>query len=210
MYCVDVTKLRKLVVLLFVSALLGGCVKNPSVEGQSLIPATPATLSEAIENLSSVSAYERIYAAGAIRNFGEEARSALPYLIQNLSYSNSDVRESAAEALRWLGPEAQDAVQDLIFVAQNDVAINARIAAARALGEIGANEAVPILAELLDEENNKLAIFSAVSISNITGEEFPDSNTKGGYSLNEEGRPLIVIAAQEWWEEEGKFDDWTN
>jgi HEAT repeat protein len=153
----------------------------------------------------------------ALSNFGKEAVEAVPALIQNLHYeTTSDVREAAAIALGRLGPDARSAVPDLIGVLQNDNSVNVRSAAAEALGQIGDPLAVPALISVLYEEevmgrtNMELTIDSAVSIALITGESFPDADSQHGYRLNEEGVPLVVIAAREWWEKEGQHRDWDS
>ena len=41
------------------------------------------------------------------------------------------------------------------------------------------------------------------------GVQFPDSEPgPHAYKLNDEGKLLLVIAAQEWWESEGKHMEW--
>lgn len=205
------TKMGSTLFLLFLSGLALGCGKIMPIESDSPPPAAPSTLSEAINYLTAYSAEKRIVAALAIPNFGEEAIIALPQLIQNLYYEiNHEVRRSATIAIGFLGQDAHAAVPALLEVATNDNAIQVRRSAAETLGLIGDISAIPVLASLLYTEDIGIRIESAISISKITGGDFPDAASQSGYRLNEEGEALIVIAAQEWWEKEGKFDDWTN
>jgi HEAT repeat protein len=206
----------QLVTLLMLLSMMG-CTGPLPVEGTTVLPTAPATLPEVIDALSSYSAEARITAALALSKYGKEAVEAVPALIQNLHYeTTSDVREAAAIALGRLGPDARNAVPDLIDMLQNDNSVNVRSAAAEALGQIGDPLAVPALASILHEKevagrtNIWLAIHSAVSIAQITGEKFPDADLQDGHRLNEEGIPLVAIAAREWWEKEGQFQNWDN
>jgi hypothetical protein len=195
-------------VLAFIAMFCCSC-GPPPVEATTVPPTAPSTLSEVIGALSSYSAEARITAALALSEYGKEAIVAVPALIENLHYeANSDVRRAAAIALGELGPDADAAIPDLMHILQTDDAVRVRISAAEALGQIGASTSVPTLASNLDDENTELTIVAAVSISLITGESFPDADSQHGYRLNEEGIPLIVIAARRWWEEEGKLQDW--
>jgi HEAT repeats len=181
------------------------------VEATTVPPTAPPTLAEVLYALSSYSAETRITAALALSEYGKEAVVAVPALIENLHYeANSDVRRAAVIALGELGPDADVANSDLMHILQTDDAVRVRISAAEALGQIGASTSVPTLASNLDDENTELTIVAAVSISLITGESFPDADSQHGYRLNEEGIPLIVIAARRWWEEEGKLQDWED
>jgi hypothetical protein len=208
----------KLLSLLVITVLLAGCVSSQesiSVELTTEPPTAPTTLPEAIEGLSSYSAETRITAIYSLPRFGEEAVIAVPLLIQNLQYeTTSDVREAAAIILGEFGLDARSAVPELINVLQNDVSVNVRSAAAEALGQIGDSAAIPTLVDILYEKetqgltNPELSINSARSIALITGQNFPDVDGEHGYQLNEQNVPLIVIAAQEWWETEGKFQKW--
>jgi hypothetical protein len=199
--------------LIFLSVT--GCTGPLPVEGTTVLPTAPARLPEVIDALSSYSGGARITAAQALPKFGKEAVAAVPALTENLHYeTTSDVREAAAIALGRLGPDGRGAVPDLVDVLQNDDTVNVRSAAAEALGQIGDPSAVPALAGILYEDQITghtdivLAIHSAVSIARITGEKFLDADSQHGYRLNEEGIPLVVIAAREWWEKEGQFQDW--
>jgi hypothetical protein len=149
-----------------------------------------------------------------VPEFGEAAVAAIPALVENLHRRSTEVREAAAVALGRLGPDARDAVPDLIGVLRDGVGVHMRIAAADALGRIGEPSSVPALAATLYEEavfgrsSISLDISCAVSITQITGQSFPDADSQGGYQLDEEGVPLVVIAAREWWESEGIHQAW--
>lgn len=208
----------KRVIKLITASLLGmslfsacGSFAPDSIEIDTPPQATPSTLLEAIEYLTGPSGEKRKVAAQTIRNFGEEAIIALPMLIENLYYhTNSEVRKSAAIAIGHFGAEANSAVPALLEVALNDDAIQVRRSAAETLGIIGDISAIPVLAFLLYTEDIGIRIEAALAISKITGKGFPDSDPPYAFHLNDEGEALIVIAAQEWWEQEGKFLDWAN
>jgi HEAT repeat protein len=149
-----------------------------------------------------------------VPQFGEAAVAAVPALIENLHNETLDVREAAAVALGRLGPDARDAVPDLIGVLQDSMGVHVRAEAARALGRIGDPSAVPALAATLYEEevfgrsSINLDVYCAASISLIADLSLPDGHLVGGHQLNEEGVPLVVIAAREWWESEGIHQAW--
>jgi hypothetical protein len=177
------------------------------VEFETSPVATPSTFQQALLYMKSQSGDERILGMWAILDYPDKNQEALPIIVQNLYYQeNSDVRSAAARVLGELGPSATVAVSDLINVMQSDSSSDVKIDTAISLGNIGDQSAVPALAGNLERDYN-LATLSAKSISQITGENFPDSNSSG-FRLNEQGIPLIVIAAREWWEEKGQFLDW--
>jgi hypothetical protein len=191
---------------------LSGCVKSNSVgtspvELEASPVATPSTFRQALVYMKSQSSDERILGMGAMLNYPDKSQEALPIIVENLYYQeNSDVRSAAARVLGELGPLATAAVSDLLTVMQSDSSSDVRIDIAISLGNIGDRRAVPALASNLEKDNN-FAAFSAKSISQITGENFPDSNSSG-FRLNDAGIPLIVIAAREWWNNAGQFEDW--
>jgi HEAT repeat protein len=139
---------------------------------------------------------------------GPAAEPAVPALTQNLYHDNFEVRRAAAEALGKIGPAAQSSVPVLIVTLLEDSFVHARGAAAEALGPIGQTIAVPALAAALADPSDSVQVASAISLASLTGQEFPDLNTKGGYSLNQEGIPIIVAAAREWWQKEGRYQGW--
>lgn len=207
------TKLTNLLFLVLTYTLaLSGCVRSnavsaPPVEFEASPAATPSTFQQALVYMKSQSSDERILGMWAILDYPDKSQEALPIIIQNLYYQeNSDVRSAAARVLGELGPLATVAVSDLINAMQSDSSSDVKIDTAISLGKIGDRSAVPALAGNL-EGDYTLAALSAKSISQITGENFPDSNSSG-FRLNEQGVPLIVIAAREWWEEKGQFLDW--
>jgi HEAT repeat protein len=198
--------LWQLIALLAFASMTGGCSSFIPAH-DTAHPTAPATLPEVLDALSSNSAGARITAAYALPRFGAEAVVAVPALIQNLYYeTNSDVRIAVIFALGNLGADACSTVPALIRVLQNDDAVHARRSAAKALGQIGEPSSVSALANSLYDEDIGVTAGSAGSIASITGESFSDTGSLyGGYLLNEEGVPLIVIAAREWWEEKGRL-----
>lgn len=201
--------------------LLTSCIANPTSKATSEVVAeyvpkpTPAdNLPELVKNLLSDEAVVRHVSAHALKKYGKDATIAIPALINNLYYTNSsDVQSSAAEALGDLGPDAQKAVPDLVAILhrdnQNYVVCYYII---EALGKIGSKRAVPALIGILyneDRISKRLAPTSALSIAQITGEKFVDSDDYG-FILNNEGEALLVIDVRTWWEEKGKYLEWES
>jgi len=79
--------------------------------------------------------------------------------------------------------------------------------AAEALGKIGDISATPALAQGLNDEDNVVGIECAKLIAAVTVQQFPDMNGTG-YSLDENGAPLIVTSAKNWWDREGRYKSW--
>jgi hypothetical protein len=140
---------------------------------------------------------------------GPAAVEAVPALTQNLYYRNDEVSRYAAQALGKIGPGAKPAVPSLIALLLSDSFVHSRREAAEALGRIGDISAIPALAQGLNDEDKGVGIECAKSIAVLTGQQFPDLNSTG-YSLNEKGVPLIVIAAREWWQQEGQYKSWIS
>ncbi len=176
-------------------------------------PTPPATLPELIAVLSGYNAEARIGAARALGAMGSDAEVAVPALTRNLYYNGAgDVREAAAWALGEIGPGAKSAVPVLIVVLLTD-SMHARKEAAIALGKIGDPAAIPALASSLYDESPWVRIASAEAIAQLTDQSFPGAppSNGGGYILNEEtGEAIIVLAAREWWENEGWQQDWLH
>jgi hypothetical protein len=174
-------------------------------------PPTPAaTLAELVKNLSDENPKVRVVSAYELKEYGKEAIVALPALRENLFFARYwEVRESAAEALGRLGPDANEAVPDLVSILENmEEIIHVRRAATHALGEIGNTISILSLVPCLyDDDKGDLSIACAEAIGKISGKEFKEANT-GGYTLDNQGRPLIVLEARKWWETEGQYQDW--
>ena len=85
-----------------------------------------------------------------------------------------------------------------------------------ALGSIGERSSVPVLVQILLDERTLeyhkfLVIDCALSISKITGEKFADMDDGiAGYTINEDGIPLIVVDARSWWEQDGQYQNWND
>ncbi len=203
-----------LLILLTVALAMAACLPrsgpSPQVELRPSPLPTPSSFNAAINYVQSSVAEERIVGMWAILNYRSRASEAMPFIIQNLHYEpTSDVRSNAARVLGALGPTGGAGVPDLINALKNDNSINVQIDAANALGHIGDKTAVPVLAQKLYEDNMDLAIYSAKSIAAITGEDFPDARSNGGYRI-EGGVPLLVSAARQWWETTGQYQDWSK
>jgi len=197
---------------LLISQMMISCILQPNndfvqVEPRDTPIPTPVSIDVAIKYATSDDHMQRIIGMWSILEFSESVSIGLPFVIENLSYPVEDVRINAARVLAEFGPSANEAVPSLISTMQTDSEMDVKIESAIALGLIQNGAAVPFLANNLYSGNESLAVSSAKSISHITGVVFPDSNSSG-YTKDENGNPYILLAAKEWWEQEGKNKDW--
>ena len=88
-----------------------------------------------------------------------------------LKYNDVSVRRTAAQALGTLGPAASPAASALIEALRDKIGY-VRMAAAEALGHIGAQGAVPTLLELL-QDNNAGVRYEAAEALRKLGQEVP-------------------------------------
>ncbi|MFT3893462.1 MAG: HEAT repeat domain-containing protein [Anaerolineales bacterium] len=212
-------------ILLAISVLLlTGCTNTPQISptpGSTVTPeifvernypppTPPSTIPELIDVLLGDYGDEaRIGAAYALGQMGEKATPAIPALTINLFHEGPyEVRLQAAKALGEIGPNAQSSVPMLIAVMFKDF-VHVRAEAAEALGKIGDTTAIPALALALDDEENEVSIYAAKSIAILANQNFPDVGATG-FTLDEDGVPLIVKAANVWWKQEGQFQDWAS
>jgi hypothetical protein len=181
-----------------------------AVEEHPPPPTPPSTIPELIDVLMGDYGDEaRIGAAYALGEMGEKATPAIPALIKNLFHDGPyEVRLQAAWALGEIGPNAQSSVPMLIAVMFKDF-VHVRRAAAEALGKIGDVSTIPALVQALDDEHSFVGIYAAESIAILANQDFPEVGASG-FTLDENGVPLIVKAAKLWWEQNGQFQDWTN
>lgn len=196
-----------------ICSCLIGCVHmispTPPVELETTPIPTPSSFDDIVNYINSEIQEQQIVGMWAALGYQGETPITIPLIIHNLYDPVSEVRLNAAKVLGEFGTLADQSVPDLIIVLQRDDAVDVQVEVAMALGKIGNKKAVPPLASnLFGYKSFNLAIYSAKSISMITGEVFPDSDSRGGYRVNDQGVPLIVIAAQEWWEETGKYLEW--
>lgn len=203
-------------VFLVFFALLLGCELISYPSPPPPIPAdTPVSeLRKMVVDLSLEESV-RFDAAERLGEMGPAAASAVPELTQALSLPSHDVRAEAAWALGQIGPEAAPAIPVLIerLAPGNDRKVRGE--AAWALGRIGPpnSSAVPRLVQNLTDKDWYVRGSAAWAIARITGNHFPDADGDGrGFSGT--GTPekelLIVIAAREWWQKEGQYQDWGN
>jgi len=198
---------------------------SPPAETWNLpTPTLPSTLPGLIAVLSGENAEARIGAAKALGAMGPDAEPAVPALTKNLYHFVPDVREAAAWALGQIGPGARPAVPVLITVLLADSSVHAREEAARALAAIGDPVAIPALASGLYDKDPWVRIHSAEAIAQLTGQSFPGATptflsfpttppiTREYYihEFTESGEAVIVLAAREWWKQEGWQQDWSH
>jgi HEAT repeat protein len=191
-------------------------VVTPSaVVEDSGLPSPSPDFYTLLDNLQSDRMSVRLVSIYALEKYGDRAEIAIPSLIDNLRVKDSDVRRASAYILGKLGRGAVDAVPELqnilIDDEEND---DVRITVADALGSIGERGSVPVLVQiLLDEQTQQyhrfLVINCALSISKITREKFADMGD-GSYTINKDGVPLVVVDARSWWKQEGQYQDWST
>ena len=179
--------------------------------GKEAVSAVPAL----IQNLYYEIHHVQIAAAVALEELGPDARSAVPALIDVLQDDDThvNVRRAATDALGRIGDSLavpglasilyeeviEGTCEELVNRYPNDCRFD--YSSCNCWGEIG---------RTMGRINSGLKIDSAVAIALITGEDFPDADSSGGYYLNDEGVPLVVIAAREWWESEGQYQEWPS
>jgi hypothetical protein len=203
-------------ILLLFTLILTDC--SPSVVlsstplmEDSVLPTAASTLPELINNLSDDDMAVRLVSIGALEKYGNDAVPAIPKLIMNLQAEDFDVRKAAADILGIMGSKAQEAVPELMEMLQRDTYYHARLAAAKALGEIRDPRAIPVLVAVIFEDGDSMynaPIICAESISKITGERFTNEGSKS-YTINENGIPIIVLDARNWWVKEGQYKNWS-
>lgn len=115
----------------------------------------------------------QVEAAATLGRIGAAARAAIPALLESLKTSDSVfVCAEVAHALTVLGEE--EAVAGLIDALRDESRARpaGRVAAARALGELGsrAQEAVPTLTLLLDASHPGLRAQAAAALEQIRGD----------------------------------------
>jgi HEAT repeat protein len=208
------TKLR-IIPVIVLAMCLSACADDGIVIGPhdpSPLPTAPSTMPELLASLSDSDYRVRLVAVAALRDMGPAAKPSVPALIVTLADNVSDVRVVSAEALGAIGLEASSAAPSLVNALRSDEHGAVRAAAAEALGKIGDACAVPVLAEALwNQEDVSVRIKAAQAMAHLTGSQFPDSEWGAhGYKLAENGEPLLVITAQEWWREEGELQTWEN
>lgn len=209
----------RMIILLALLVISEGCSANliisptststPLHYGEEVTLPTPAEhLDEIIRNISSEDPEVCLVSIQALNKFGNEAIRAVPALRKALSDQSAEIRINSAIQLGRLGSSAVDAVPDLQTILEKDMGDNVREVAARSLGEIGSPSSVPVLATTLYGDNDFLEIASAEAIAKITGIHFTDSGYQGGYTVNDQGIPNIVMDARKWWNEKGQHQKW--
>ena len=183
-----------------------------SLSEESNLPTPALTFPELVKNISSDNMSIRLVSIYALEDYGDLAETVVPQLITSLYVDDFDVRRASAYILGKLGYKAKSAVPALIYVLEYDDSLQAREMAAIALGKIGDRSAVPSLATTLSEEESTMdkyviLINCAKSIAYITGEGFTELDSLG-YTLNQDGVPLIIMDARIWWENDGQFQNW--
>lgn len=112
------------------------------------------TIEDLIKKLLESDKIERMRAAIALGELGEEANEAVPALIQALQEDESSrIREEAAKALGKAGKGINKVAAALVDAMMDDPAENVRVYAAESMGEIG-DVAVPALFDVLRKESN--------------------------------------------------------
>lgn len=170
---------------------------------------------------------ELIQGITTLEAFACYASDATPGLIRVMMSPPSHphhVRQAAARALGAIGDPV--AVPYLLLVLlSDDEEVWVRRSAAIALAHYGPEAvcAVPYLVSLLDSPESNVRISAAIVIGQATGNRFPDGERdnwmheyeSGGYSVgpwqfeeSADGEYLIVIAAREWWQEDGQYQEW--
>ena len=135
----------------------------------------------------------RINAITALISLRAESRPAIPALLKILHKERlrtpfggfvGSIPEAAATALGWASSGSAEAVPDLTKALQTAQTEGMRIAAARALGEIGAvaQPALPYVRALLQDQDPRVREVAAEALKKITREpprKVPTSQVRG-------------------------------
>jgi hypothetical protein len=161
-----------------------------------------------------------IDAIEALGDMGPKAAPAVPAMIPGLYHKDLRAVSATACAFSKIGPGAAPAVPALIELVQSGPRSDTLEGwypykeAIIALGNIGeaARPAVPVLADALNGVGSTCA---AWAIARIVRQDWPDADLGGfcyedipSFSGDENHPPPIVDAVQEWWESEGKHQEW--
>lgn len=103
----------------------------------------------------------------ALESLGYSSRAEVPDLIEEAYESDDD--EWIASALFAMGRSADDRWAPLVIERLNDSSVELSREAARAAGELELAEALPVLIDLLQDEDSELRLAAAWSLSQIGG-----------------------------------------
>jgi hypothetical protein len=180
----------------------------PQLDTPYPLPPTPAAdVPELIQALSSDDAQERIGASYMLALKPDEAAQAVSALISNLQHPMPDVRFAALRALEAIGCGAQAAVSAASDALINDEVYDVRNEAAIALGKICSLAAVPALATALYDKDLSVQRNAAEALAILTGEDFPTVSANGN-AFDANGNLIVVLAAREWWQQDGQHRVW--
>lgn len=128
-----------------------------------------------VAGLQSIQGKVRWASARLLRSIGPGAREAVPALITALRDDDEDISEAATLALQTIGPEGNHAV--LLVEALRDERPHVRTAAVTVLSgmELGAREAVPLVALVLSGEKNFVRAGASILLKNarVTADAMP-------------------------------------
>ena len=120
-----------------------------------------------VEALSSRRLSDRRKAARVLRGIGPNCEPILPQLLDALRDEDALVRDHVIDAIGSMGTNAKNAVPALVAAIRSDPCVQmSAVLALRRIGA-GASKAVPVLIELLDNEDIGLRIFSADALWRI-------------------------------------------
>jgi len=147
----------------------------------------PKAIPALIQALGNEDINVRCAAAWALGYAGAEAAGAIPALVQALGSENESVREAATWALGQIGLAAVPTLVQIVGDQDGNAAL--RKSAAMALGYVGpeAEEAIPVLIHVLEDESREVRIGAEVALWHITGLQTGN-----------------VDWWKEWWEEQQK------
>ncbi|WP_164104412.1 HEAT repeat domain-containing protein [Candidatus Laterigemmans baculatus] len=113
----------------------------------------------------------------SLGQIGGPREAATAPLVVALSDDDADYRAAAARTLAAMGPDAADAADALVQMFRSDPERNNRVEAARALGQLGEEAVVPVLAEatdalveMLNDEEGPVRVAAALALWRIDHE----------------------------------------
>jgi hypothetical protein len=208
-----------IVVSLVLSTL--ACQGSVCLNRDKELPTTVPELAALVhEELNTPNACPPVDAIEALGDMGSEAAPAVPTMIPALYHDDLYTVSATACAFSRIGPGAAPAVPALIELVRAEPRSDNLEGwypyweAIIALGNVGeaARPAVPVLADALAGIGGT---YAAWALAQITLQDWPDADLEilcyanvPVFSVDEDGIPLVVTAAREWWQSNGKHQEW--
>jgi HEAT repeat protein len=169
---------------------------------------------------------ELVQSIQTIGFFAKYASDATPGLIHIMTETPSSspqyyqIRTAAADSVSRIGdPAAVPYLLSMLLLPSEPNWVQKNMAISLARYGSDAICTVPYLIPLLDSDIQERRIGAAIIINQATGNNFPNGNPENWdpyrlgpwkFEQQTDGEYVIVVAAKDWWKNEGVFEDWPN